>query len=201
MRKTEEWQDYFLEVMSMRYEETKEKIEKRYQKEKNKIQKSFFEVVITLLQKGITAQKNNQKKEIAYLTFFQLNSSIQRKSYEIQIGLYEKMFYYDKREIYALWYPEFLIEDIEKDREYFQKKARQEVYQIRYLQLEEARQEYEAAVFVLFYKYLIEWIPELLKRKELEELEKIEEFEITYGAYMGEQYCLYKRKEEKKLSR
>lgn len=88
-----------------------------------------------------------------------------------------------------------------RHREYFQKKARQEVYQIQYLQLEEARQEYEAAVFVLFYKYLIEWIPELLKRKELEELEKTEEFEITYGAYMGEQYCLYKRKEEKKLSR
>lgn len=41
----------------------------------------------------------------------------------------------------------------------------------------------------------------MLKRKELEELEKTEEFEITYGAYMGEQYRLYKRKEEKKLSR
>lgn len=74
-----------------------------------------------LLQKGIIAQRENKKKNITYLTFFQLNSSIQRKSYEIQINLYDREFYFDKEEVYILWIPKFLLEENERDREYLKK--------------------------------------------------------------------------------
>ena len=39
----------------------------------------------------------------------------QKKSYEIQMNLYNAQFYYDKEDIYALWRPDFLYEYLEED--------------------------------------------------------------------------------------
>ena len=52
MRKTEEWRDYFLELMESRYVETRQKIKHNYQKNKKSIDASFLEIVKQLLQEG-----------------------------------------------------------------------------------------------------------------------------------------------------
>ena len=62
MRKTEEWRDYFLELMESRYVETRQKIKHNYQKNKKSIDASFLEIVKQLLQEGIEKQKKGEKK-------------------------------------------------------------------------------------------------------------------------------------------
>lgn len=201
MRKTEEWEEYFLELMESRYLETRQKIKHSYEKNKKSIDASFLELVKQLLQKGIEKQKKGEKKRISFLTFYQLNTSIQRKSYEIQMNLYSAQFYYEKEDIYALWRPDFLYEYVEEDMEYFKKKAGQEIFQIRYPKLEEARLLYTSALSMLFLSYLKEWIPEIISLSEFKELEKEKGFQILYGQYMGKLFCLYEEKEEKLLDK
>ncbi len=79
MRKTEEWRDYFLELMESRYVETRQKIKHNYQKNKKSIDASFLEIVKQLLQEGIEKQKKGEKKCISFFTCYQLNTSIQKK--------------------------------------------------------------------------------------------------------------------------
>lgn len=201
MRKTEEWGAYFLELMESRYLETREKIKHKYQKNKKSIDTSFLEVVKQLLQKGIEKQKKEEKKRISFFTCYQLNTSIQKKSYEIQMNLYDASFYSDKEDIYGLWQPDFLYEYVEEDMEYFKKKAGQEIFQIRYPQLEEARMLYTHAVSLLLFPYLKEWIPEVISLSEFRELEKEKGFQVLYGEYMGKLFCLYEEKEEKLLDK
>lgn len=196
MRKTEEWRDYFLELMESRYVEIRQKIKHNYQKNKKSIDASFLEIVKQLLQEGIEKQKKGEKKCISFFTCYQLNTSIQKKSYEIQMNLYNAQFYYDKEDIYALWRPDFLYEYLEEDMDYFKKKAGQEIFQIRYPHLEEARLLYTNALSMLLLSYLKEWIPKIITLSEFKKLEKEKNFQIIYGQYMGKLFCLYQEKEE-----
>ena len=59
MRKTEEWRDYFLELMESRYVETRQKIKHNYQKNKKSIDASFLEIV-----KQLSTEYQHTKKKL-----------------------------------------------------------------------------------------------------------------------------------------
>jgi len=183
--------DYIKEIMEKRYEMSIKSILSEYQQRKEDIDRDFQKVFEELFLRCATIQKKKEKGKIAVISIFILKTAVLTGTYELQINLYDENFYLDRNEIYALWVPSFVVKYYEEDVSYFSKKAKQNVYQFGYTQLQDFRIKYAELYALLAEQYCIKNAEKIISLSSFGQMETQEQLILTFGGYMDKGICIY----------
>lgn len=141
-------------------------------------------------------QENVGKGAIKYvMASFFLSSAI-TKTYEIQIGLYDDLWYLDPVESNVYWCPQFIFQYIDSDIAYFADQLRGKVIRVKQHELDEVRRKYTMDFYAAAHRFLNVKIVDALQNVEFCALNKKPEVKILTGLYMDKMTCVgYVKKE------
>lgn len=153
--------------------------------------KEFLQAVDSVLTLGYQMQQRKEKEAIAFLYIFYLKSSLLTGTYEFQINLFDKRFYFDKQECYGFWIPRLFVKYFEEDLTNFYEKARKHLIQFGYAGKQEVKLRYYDAYLAMIGQFIIKEGPELAKLSSFQKLEKEEDIRILFGGYMDRGIRVY----------
>lgn len=153
--------------------------------------KEFLQAVDSVLTLGYQMQQRKEKEAIAFLYIFYLKSSLLTGTYEFQINLFDKRFYFDKQECYGFWIPRLFVKYFEEDLTNFYAKARKHLIQFGYVAKQDVKLRYYDAYLAMIGQFIIKEGPELAKLSSFQKLEKEEDIRILFGGYMDRGIRVY----------
>lgn len=129
-------------------------------------------------------QKKGLKESIRYVHFFFLGSSIIMDCNEIQVNLFSKESYMDKKEAMAIWNPDFILKYHMESVKSVDKLARQRVRgysRQQYMQLKS----WSYALYNLqIFNYLHRVAPEITELDSFKVMNKDSQICMAFGGYM-----------------
>lgn len=153
--------------------------------------KEFLQAVDSVLTLGYQMQQRKEKEAITFLYIFYLKSSLLTGTYEFQINLFDKRFYFDKQECYGFWIPRLFVKYFEEDLTNFYEKARKHLIQFGYAAKQDVKLRYYDAYLAMIGQFIIKEGPELAKLSSFQKLEKEEDIRILFGGYMDRGIRVY----------
>lgn len=129
-------------------------------------------------------QKKGLKESIRYIHFFFLGSSIIMDRNEIQVNLFSKESYMDKKEVMAIWNPDFILKYHMESVKSVDKLARRRVRgysRQQYMQLKS----WSYALYNLqIFNYLHRVAPEITELDSFKAMNKDSQICMAFGGYM-----------------
>lgn len=157
----------------------------------NSVKKEFLQAIDSVLTLGYQMQQKKEKEAIAFLHIFYLKASLLTGTYELQINLFDKRFYFDKQECYGFWIPKLFIKYFEEDMAKFYEKARKHLIQFGYAGKQEVKLHYYDAYLAMIGQFIVKEAPEIAKLSSFQKLEKEERFTILFGGYLDQAIRVY----------
>lgn len=187
----DEIESYARELLSDRYMDNLNKIEIEFFDNKQKILSELTDAFDQLFKKGIELQRKNEKEKIGFISIFYLKSSIVTGSYEIMINLYDKSYYFDRKEVSACWKPMFIIRYFIDDIEYLQKAIKTKIIRPQRYEIDKIKMQYCNDYFKVIECFLEKYIDEITSLDSFNKLQKEEDIKITLGEYLDKSITLY----------
>ena len=139
------------------------------------------------------AQCKGKKKQVKYIIFSVLESSILTKSYDLQIAFLDKRMYLDDNPVYSYWLPTFIFEQIEQDMRDYLKWASQTIIRIKDYEVEKIRSQYVLNHYFQVFTLLKFLIPQLMDQGNKYSAD-FRNSVFLFGKYMERPMLLYQGK-------
>ena len=104
-------------------------------------------MVDNLCKKCYEEQNIGKKGDIKILHFCYHQSARLTRDYKLQVALYDKNFYLDRHEISNSLSIDFIMKYFEHEMELFESKAKQNIIEFQYSQMQKIRQKYYGLYF------------------------------------------------------
>lgn len=145
---------------------------------------TLIEIVDKLFQMVVEMQKKEVKEAIRYIHFFFLGSSIITDCNEIQINLFSKESYMDKKEAMAIWNPDFILKYHMESVKSVDKLARQRVRGYSRQQYMQLKLWSHALYNLQIFNYLHRVAPEITELDSFKAMNKDSQICMAFGGYM-----------------
>lgn len=176
--------EYVEQVLAFEFAEDMQKLAKDLQCNENVIKKEFAAASSALFQECYEMQKAGKKQAVSVFHICFLLSSCITGSHAVRLALYDENFYFDPVEVERFWQPEFILKYYEAEMELYEKKAKKEIIQFQYSDLQEIRLKY----YEMYYQVVGEitgfLIPLIKENEYYGKVEKSGDFSVCYSRFM-----------------
>lgn len=155
-------------------------------------EKEVSEQFTKIMEKNMKECKK-KNKQVKYIIFSVLESSILTESYDLQIAFFDKRMYLDDCPVYSYWLPSFIFEQIKHDVNDYLKWASQTIIRIKNYEVEKIRNQYALNHYFQVFVLLKLLIPKLMDRGNIYSVE-FKDSVFLFGKYMERPMLLYQEK-------
>lgn len=144
----------------------------------------FKKVTNSLFKECYESQQLGKKGKIEVFHICYLLSSCLTKSYNIQMALYDSSFYLDLVQVTKTWNPNFIFQYYEREMEIYEKKAKLNILQFQYSDMEKIRLKYYEMYYGVTWEILNYLLPFIKDTEYYNKVEKTKKFCVTFSKYM-----------------